>query len=233
MRILLTYLITQLITNQDDTLLDYYIVYEILSLWEKEVRIKKHEILQQFEKAHFDNYRSRVEYSTDSLGIVVPTVSYRDVKSDRIIELVNRQFEKFDRKIESVVRTVLIDKDMHEVKNILVDNKLVNGFVSDLMRIYRTENTRMRSELVLNEIQLLESLGYSVESRWLHTLSNPNNVLSKGYTPRDDHLVMNGVVSSDGWFTLPSGKMTKAPGLFGDPSEDINCRCDIDLAIKK
>ena len=43
---------------------------------------------------------------------------------------------------------------------------------------------------------------------------------------REDHAAMDGVtVDADEDFVLPNGERAPAPGMFGDPAEDYNCRC--------
>jgi hypothetical protein len=50
-------------------------------------------------------------------------------------------------------------------------------------------------------------------------------------SPREEHVQSNGLrENSQGYFSI-NGYLTKGPGLFGIPSEDINCRCDTEIYV--
>lgn len=91
------------------------------------------------------------------------------------------------------------------------------------MAAYRTEYTRVRTEVKLNIESQYLSQGYDVKKSWLYTYESN--------LARQSHLDHDGsVANKDGIFHV-HGKPTRGPGLFGDPSEDMNCRCDINLVI--
>jgi len=49
---------------------------------------------------------------------------------------------------------------------------------------------------------------------------------------RDTHAELDGqTVPADQPFTSPSGATAMHPGDFGDPAEDVNCRCNVIAAI--
>ena len=99
------------------------------------------------------------------------------------------------------------------------------------MRVYRTENTLMKSNMKIDIQEELRKLGINVRRRWLHTLSNASIVLDENYKPRQDHMDLNGVYEDrNGYFHTSLGS-AKGPGLFGIPEEDINCRCDVDFTL--
>ena len=60
---------------------------------------------------------------------------------------------------------------------------------------------------------------------------NPTNVILDGYTPREEHLYMNGQVEDDRGYFHGYEMDTKAPGMWGVPEEDINCRCDVEFVL--
>ena len=161
--------------------------------------------------------------------------NFKKHKSKKIDKLVDKTFSKMDKQIKSQILNSLNTKNVNEVVNLLEtylkNQKKSNSLVSSFMRIFRTESTKMRSEFKLEAQKELEELGIKVKRRWVHTLYNPSNVILDNYTPREDHLMMNGQLEDNaGYFHSPNHD-TKAPGMFGLPEEDINCRCDVDFVL--
>jgi len=69
----------------------------------------------------------------------------------------------------------------------------------------------------VNEANLsaFEQAGFK-KHKWIHTRIGE---------PRETHLAAEGQVVNIGEYFDIGGKKTLAPGLFGDPEEDINCHC--------
>jgi hypothetical protein len=68
-----------------------------------------------------------------------------------------------------------------------------------------------------------DELGIKVKAIWKH-----NNI----GVARPSHLAMNGKPSdSNGLFHI-DGFTTEGPGLFGEPSEDINCHCNAQIQVE-
>lgn len=93
----------------------------------------------------------------------------------------------------------------------------------DTMRIVRTESHRAQSAGRLLAIEKVEKisteLSFSSHRIWLATLDSRT---------RDSHRSMANVkAEKDGYFVLPSGVKTEAPGMSGVPEEDIHCRCSV------
>jgi hypothetical protein len=91
------------------------------------------------------------------------------------------------------------------------------------LRIVRTEGHRAQSvgrTVAIDKVEgSAERLGIKVVRVWLATSDDRT---------RDSHREMDGKeADEDGFFTLPSGVRTEAPGLTGLPEEDINCRCTV------
>jgi Phage Mu protein F like protein len=85
--------------------------------------------------------------------------------------------------------------------------------------------TYARNEGIKTATDSATRLGLKMVKIWRH---NPG-----AKTPRPDHIDMDGTEADEnGIFTLPSGVKTEAPGLSGDPAEDINCACSVETAIR-
>ena len=84
-------------------------------------------------------------------------------------------------------------------------------------RIARTEGHRVVSEAKLTSMKRAKEQGADVVKQWDATLDGDT---------RKNHRELDGKwVEIDDYFEV-NGKKTKAPGKFGRPEEDINCRCD-------
>lgn len=104
----------------------------------------------------------------------------------------------------------------------LSDGEKVRGLSGKLMSILTTNYTQGRSLTIIEISNELTAHGYDVETDWLYTWESAQ--------PRQHHVDMNGVHAHDGKFVV-NGKETRGPGLFNDPSEDYNCRCQLSLKI--
>lgn len=221
-------------------MIDYVYTYFILSLWGTLFFDLEKELYEEMINAHEDNFdleKEFIENNINDLGIIVKDnvlLDYKKVESKKIKKLVKKQSKKISKKVKNSIVNMLNTHDTKGLEELLKNNRISDSLVSDLMRIYRTENTEMRTRLKLDVQEQLLKQGIKVKRRWLHTLSNPNTRQTSEYTPREDHLYMNGQVENErGFFTTPSGKITKGPALFGLPEEDINCRCDVEFIIDK
>jgi len=77
-----------------------------------------------------------------------------------------------------------------------------------------------------------DKLGLEYTKIWRHYGRSTGAKPKGGYKPRADHVAMDGkAADKDGIFVLPSGVKTTAPGLSGEPSEDINCTCSLQFQI--
>lgn len=84
------------------------------------------------------------------------------------------------------------------------------------MRIARTEGHRITQASALDGMRSAKSAGADVLKQWDATLD--------GHT-RDHHRQLDGQIRDvDDDFEV-GGMTVEAPGMFGDPAEDCNCRC--------
>lgn len=222
--------------------MDYVFVYEMLTLYEEEMREVKSKIKKIIQEEHKKNFGLEVDYTSENLrdiGVdkkMTPiSINYKKYQSKKIDKLVDRNFNKLDKKVKSQILNALNTKDIQGVVDLLEttlkNEKKSQSLVNSLMRVFRTESTQMRSQLKLDLQSELAEQGIKVKRRWVHTLYNPSNVILDNYTPREEHLMMHGQVEDDSGYFHGVNADTKAPGMFGLPEEDINCRCDVDFVL--
>lgn len=89
---------------------------------------------------------------------------------------------------------------------------------SKSLRIVRTEGHRIQQQSSLDALGKAKKVGADVVKQWDSTLDGKT---------RSTHIELDGqIVELDEEFEIPStGVKAKAPSMFGDPSEDCNCRC--------
>lgn len=232
-------MLTEIINNKP-TDLDYAYVFYILSLFEEEeqkTRKKVKDILKESQKENFNLSISHTVDNLNDLGITYEPISldYSKIKTKNMDSLVDKQFNKLTKDIKDQILNALNTGDMNGLINILETKlkteKKTQSTLNRLMRISRTENTKARSEANIKIQQELALQGIEVKRVWVHTLYNSNNVIADNYEPRQDHLMLNGVVEDrSGYFHTSNGD-TRGPGMFGIPEEDINCRCDTEFKL--
>ena len=238
MKTLLTYLITELI-NREPEVLDYVFVYEMITLWEEEQDKVKPRIKKLIQEEHKKNFALEVDYTSDNLKNIgvdkTLTPDFKKYKSKKIDKLVDKNFAKLDKQVKSQIFNALNTKDIQGAVDLLEttlkNEKKSQSLVNSLMRVFRTESTQMRSQLKLDLQSELAEQGIKVKRRWVHTLYNPSNVILDNYTPREEHLMMHEQVEDDSGYFHGVNADTKAPGMFGLPEEDINCRCDVEFIL--
>ena len=84
------------------------------------------------------------------------------------------------------------------------------------MTIARTEGHRVAIQSAMDAQKAAKSKGADVVKQWDATLDDRT---------RDTHRLLDGQIREIGEMFEAAGKKTEAPGMFGDPSEDCNCRC--------
>lgn len=84
------------------------------------------------------------------------------------------------------------------------------------IRIARTEGHRIQNNATLDAQKRAKDRGADIVKRW--------NAVLDGKT-RDVHRELDGQVREIGEMFEAAGYKVEAPGMFGDPSQDCNCRC--------
>lgn len=235
---LLTYILGQaLLSNPDE--IDYLFIWWLLSLTTHEIDktvSKVEEEMKAESESDFDLNKKYIKNNLEELGIDADLdfLTYDSVKSPRLNELIKHNYDKSKRGIENIVKSAKsIDDIQNYLSTLVKKNKQANSITSNLMRVFRTERTRMSSRMWLKTKEELSKRGIYVKVMWIHTLSNPSIMVGSNYHPRDDHMELNGTVEdSNGEFQLSSGVTTKGPGVSGIPSEDINCRCTLAFIVE-
>lgn len=241
MRLYLTSLISQLINSEPDAI-TYAYIFEMIDIFLEDTEKVKEDVKGILKDGQKENFNLELEYTTQNLkdiGVAdlmqpIP-VDYEKYKSKKIDQLVDKQFNKFTREIKGQLMNLINAEDVSSVQNLLETylkkEKSSQSIVNKMMRIYRTEDTYMRSLVKLDIQKELLEQGIKVKRRWVHTLRVAVNEISSNYVPRDDHLALDGVLEdSGGYFHTLLGD-AKAPCMFGIPEEDINCRCDVDFVL--
>lgn len=84
------------------------------------------------------------------------------------------------------------------------------------IRIARTEGHRIQVQSALDAMYIAKSKGADVLKQWDATLDGAT---------REHHQMLDGQIREvDEPFEV-GGRKVEAPGMFGDPAEDCNCRC--------
>lgn len=202
--------------------LELFIVETINGLTKEQVKQTRSGILDMFQESY---YRHAHMIQNDvPVGIDFRLINqealiaalYNPLDAIRWDERAKDNNELLKKQLrESIVRGLIqgnsylgIAKDVKEKLNI---------GTSKAIRIVQTETHRVREEGNLKTMQDAESKGVIMKKRWVSSLSSKT---------RDTHRKLDGqTVGIDEEFKSKSGRKAQAPGKFGDPAEDINCRC--------
>lgn len=220
------------IANSKPSEITYGYAYWLLEQWKKEVAITLEELYVTMNRFQLDNYILRSQFAKQNLKELAIDVDV-DVGFEKVVtpymnQLVKDSVRKMEQDVESLIMAMILTHSTVEVEQYLTNEGVPEQVTNQLMKVYRTENTQMRSDYVELAIGTVAAKGHQIKRKWVHTLSNPNVSVSSGYTPRNDHVALDGVLEDEnGQFTTRGGNSTTAPGEFGIPSEDINCRCDV------
>ena len=95
--------------------------------------------------------------------------------------------------------------------------EVFNKDAEKALRVARTEAHRCQSMGIKKSFDEAEEKGVNLKRTWDAAADDRT---------REDHLSMDGrEPDEDGLYTLPDGSRGEAPGLTGEASQDINCRC--------
>lgn len=98
-----------------------------------------------------------------------------------------------------------------------------NRGLSDAVRVIRTETHRNMTQGHLAAYDAATDAGVKMEKMWVATMDERTRV---------SHAILDGqVADADGYFHV-GGDKAQGPGLFGDPAQDINCRCVVTEVIE-
>ena len=114
-----------------------------------------------------------------------------------------------------IISSVVIDRFYHK------KGGTVRGYSGALLRMNKSYETKGRGLVTHFDYVNLKADGHNVKKEWVYTYESK--------TMRSSHHAHDGVTCDDNGYFIINGKQTLAPGLFGDPSEDFNCKCRIKL----
>lgn len=96
-----------------------------------------------------------------------------------------------------------------------------NGNSSHVVRIFETEAHRLMEQAKLDEAERAEKQGVKTFKRW---------VSMRDSSVRDAHRILDGQTRKlDELFESPTGAKGLSPGNMGSASDDINCRCFMEI----
>jgi len=103
----------------------------------------------------------------------------------------------------------------------LTDPSVFGSIATRAEIIMRSELGRISSQATMAAMDQIKDVP-GVKKRWLWS----------GIS-REQHAAIDGqTVDIDDMFTTPDGSQAIAPRLFGDPAHDINCQCDVIVALE-
>lgn len=118
---------------------------------------------------------------------------------------------------QGLIQGTSYQKMAKEIKNAF------QGGYNDAIRVLRTEGHKCQMIGQLASIDYSKEYNVDIKEFWMS---------ARDGRTRSSHRVMNNKFKNDdGFFILPSGYKTKAPGLSGIAAEDINCRCGIGTSV--
>lgn len=165
---------------------------------------------------------------TDQLGGAVPFVMAPDPRqvvravqlkskiSTDLYTALGQDVEDMKRKISATIsRGIATGMGYGPMAKLL--NKHTQVGMNNTLRIVRTEGHRIQIQSGLDACQAAKDSGCDVVKQWDATMD--------GRT-RPHHRQLDGQIREiEEDFELPTGGKASAPGMFGKPAEDINCRC--------
>jgi SPP1 gp7 family putative phage head morphogenesis protein len=134
------------------------------------------------------------------------------------IQTITKNFADSLVKIKATITRGIIRGDSYSTMAREVRD-LFGGNLKNAERVIRTETHRTASQGSVDAYDEAEELGVKSRRMWVATLDKRT---------REMHAEMDGkYADKDGYFTLPDGVRTRAPGLSGYPQHDINDRCRV------
>ena len=123
---------------------------------------------------------------------------------------------------EELFRGLAQGKGYRDISRMLKDRR-EKAVENDIDRIVRTEAHRVRESAKLDSMEHAQKQGVVAKKRWVATLD--------GRT-RDTHQSVDGQEVEVNEDFEVNGATGKAPGMTGEPAEDINCRCTMITVIE-
>lgn len=170
-----------------------------------------------FNRVDLNQAYSLANFSEDELANRLSENLYSNTE-----QLAGRVVNRLDNTLLTGVSSQKIAKELiPDIKDVL--QKELNTEYNKAIRIVRTESTRVSGTAKQNSMEHIETLGIEVKKMWVSALDNRT---------RGSHQHLDGqIVGIDEEFEV-NGERAKAPGGFGTPHNDINCRCKVVTLIE-
>lgn len=170
-----------------------------------------------FNRVDLNQAYSLANFSEDELAERLSERLYSNTE-----QLAERVVNRLDHTLLTGVSSQKIAKELiPDIRDVL--QKELNTEYNKAIRIVRTESTRISGTAKQNSMEHIETLGIEAKKMWVSALDNRT---------RSSHQHLDGqIVGINEEFEV-NGERANAPGGFGTPHNDINCRCKVVTLIE-
>lgn len=196
-------------------------VERIKILSRQQEKITKESITNTFTESYY--YRAFAIESVAAMSIftllspqVANSFVFNDLLAVKWNESINDDNNALIKSIKSTIRTALVQGDDYR-KTIDNVKERINVGKNKALQIIQEETHRASEDANLKVMQDAKNKGVIMKKRWISTLDSRT---------RKTHQHLDGqTIEVDEYFISKGGRKAQAPKKFGDPKEDINCRC--------
>lgn len=196
-------------------------VERIKILSRQQETITKEAITNTFTESYY--YRGFAIESVAAMSIftllspqIINSFVYNDLLAIKWNESINDDNNVLIKSVKSTIRIALVQGDDYKTT---IDNvkERINVGKNKALQIVQEETHRASEDANLKVMQYARDKGVVMKKRWLASLDQRT---------RKSHRFMDGqTVEVDEYFISKSGRKAQAPKKFGDPKEDMGCRC--------
>lgn len=152
------------------------------------------------------------------LGLInEPNVSGLSLKE----QLSKQRYDLLIRQRQTMIQGFVNGESYVNIAKSLTDSFGIS--LNNAMRIARTEGARAATEGQVSAYDEAEARGVEIDRIWVASLD--------GRT-RPTHGALDGQVADDEGLFHSQGMSAEGPGMWGDASMDINCRCTVRAEVK-
>ena len=168
-----------------------------------------------FEFIGFKEFNFRKGFKID---LIIREAMAKRNKSINFAKVLGSNSKRLNKRVQKIItKAVKNGESLKSTEKKLT--KVLKGNAGKAKAIAATETNFYRSESQLIGGKLTQERGVEMIKEWIYTF--------RSREPRETHIAADGqTVALNDKFTV-GGKETDAPQHFGDPSEDINCKCRI------
>lgn len=207
--------------NRKKKLMEQYI--EILGSTYKEINSLNQSTMQEqlvenyFRTAHLMEYEAQQKLGFGRLNqSVIDEAIANPISGLTLKETLEKNRRNIIYKVQQEITQGLVKgESYHKIAGRL--KKSLEGDAGKARRIVRTEAHRAQQTGRLKSIEQAEKY-VDIERVW-------DSALDGG--TRDSHRMLDGQIADENGMFSIGGMEAEAPGMFGDPAEDINCRCSV------